>query len=452
MTGRRIEHFQQKLGVLCVQVERRLGLHLSVDAIMARLRDDPRVVGDPGALAAIQDNVPPSWLAPLAEIFRFPNSYWADFPAVDAFIRAVDQHWQSSSSPATSGPDAQDPLKSAVEREIAQHFSRRHAIQIELDTDEQQRLNAAMPRSGSELDAVANADEACRRFLASLTTMNRNHVFEFQRNPDVHILLVHHLPLDTPLPETPIATGYAGVASISLTAMLMVAFARAIGQAPLSYIWENEGRLFRHVTGTLASGNRPTSQGAVKLGWHTEHPQCPLAGVEAEKRYTVSPETILLCCLRSKRDVTRPVPTQFAPAAAIYAGLSSGAQTMLQEPLFTFPVSESTARSMPARTDAPVFYLDNGQILIRFRDGVHSSDPTAQAALDELRAVLTAHRWVEINLEANTLVLFKNNHYLHSRDEFLMSKNGVDRWLLRLFACRQELIRNVHPEAPFLGI
>ena len=143
-----------------------------------------------------------------------------------------------------------------------------------LSEKEAKELYRDLPRPQSELDVVQRAQDLAQCLRAALSNQSWNMLQRFKLDPQVDILVIDNFPINTlEMPETPVAVA-PEFSDISLTAAILVGVVNGIGQFPLSYPWENQGRLFRHVTSRLSSMQAKSSHGSPTTCWASTPPTC----------------------------------------------------------------------------------------------------------------------------------------------------------------------------------
>jgi hypothetical protein len=152
-----------------------------------------------------------------------------------------------------------------------------------------------------------------------------------------------------------------------------------------------------------------------------------------------------LLCLRA--DEERQAATLLSPASDVIALLDTATVQVLREPRFATTVDGSFLRGSGLRepvTVSPMTILSGSVGRPRLRcDFAETSgqDPVAQRAVEDLyRAADAAAR--AVYLEPGDLLLVDNHSAFHGRTPFSMKRNGLDRWLLRMFIAR-DLARTI---------
>jgi L-asparagine oxygenase len=231
-------------------------------------------------------------------------------------------------------------------------------------------------------------------------------------------LLVRGLPVGE-LPPTP-STPETPVGKDRTSELVLLAAGRLLGQ-PVGYLPEHGGDVVQNLVPTPDGATRQVStSSAVTLAWHTEaafHPH--------------RPRFLLLLCLRGDPSAR----TTLCSIRQIVGALPLRTRQVLSEPRFRTAADESYVGARSERRGHPVAVLQGDPAapqMLYDADLMAGTDPEAQAALDELAALVEASH-TSVVLEPGDLLVVDNTVAVHGRSPFPARYDGTDRWLQRAF-------------------
>lgn len=237
-------------------------------------------------------------------------------------------------------------------------------------------------------------------------------------------LLVHEVPLDSPLVGTPSAKAQAraSLAAVPVAKAGLAGISEAVGPM-VAYRQEKvvgAGGLFMPVHPIRGAESTQTANSSeVDLTYHTElafHPY--------------SPTHLGLLCLRP--DHERRAATYFAIAKEIQNQLSAETREILRQRVFTTQQDESWGGGPVAGLMAVLRGSEDDPELTYDLDLMRSPLPEATRALAELgEAALAVRR--QVVLQEGDLLLLDNRRAVHGRSPFTARYDGSDRWLLRSY-------------------
>jgi L-asparagine oxygenase len=237
------------------------------------------------------------------------------------------------------------------------------------------------------------------------------------------IMLLRGLPLDDPLPPTPLAGALPGSwRELTLSTAIQLMVMSVIGDV-LCYADEKDGRLVQDICPVPGAENRQENTGSCLLELHTED------GFHPNKPHFVS-----LLGLRS--DHARRALTLAAGIRTVLPRLDARHVRVLWEPEFRIRLASSFVGSGPAAYSAPLPVLTglpgDPDLCVDF----HATEPlsaAAAAALEALRQEMLG-ALVGAVLEPGDLLVVDNRKAVHGRTGFSPRYDGEDRWLRRCFA------------------
>ncbi|MCJ8273741.1 MAG: hypothetical protein MJK04_30625, partial [Psychrosphaera sp.] len=102
---------------------------------------------------------------------------------------------------------------------------------------------------------------------------------QFYNDPNEHILIIKSTPVGVNLPPTPCQSGYERMVLVPQSVFNHLIFL-AVGELnPISYPYENRGRLIRHVVPAKTSSSQKSSHGSkCAFGLHVDNPHCVITG------------------------------------------------------------------------------------------------------------------------------------------------------------------------------
>jgi L-asparagine oxygenase len=246
------------------------------------------------------------------------------------------------------------------------------------------------------------------------------------------MLLLRALPIDDPLPPTPLTGAFQGSwrdLPVSTVVQLMVM--SVLGEV-IAYADEKEGRLIQDIAPVPGSEKRQENTGSCLLELHTEdgfHPRMP--------------HFIGLLALRSDHD--HRALTLAGGIRAVLSKLDPAHVRALRQREFRIRLASSFVGNrsvyspvMPVLSGAP----DDPDLCVDF----HASEPLtkrAAAALEALREAMLGSL-VGTVLERGDMVIVDNRKAVHGRTAFTPRYDGTDRWLRRCFTVAD--IRSSQPQ------
>ena len=224
---------------------------------------------------------------------------------------------------------------------------------------------------------------------------------------------------------------------------------RACGMEPLSYAFENGGKLVRNVVPVAAASGQHSSHGADRpFPFHTDNP-------------SGEPEPTNLSFM-GMRNLER-VPTEVLPLDEVIAVLSQSAKKLLCETRFCHHPPASNDKNAQPLLNAPVLTEHETGWQIRYDRQctmpMTSSDAAAHAALAALNiAVLDAEMRGAVRsiiLDAGDFLSFRNARVLHRRKAFKPhAEPAKRRWLMRIYGVENHVgLAHPSPEnQPFVVV
>jgi L-asparagine oxygenase len=244
-----------------------------------------------------------------------------------------------------------------------------------------------------------------------------------------------------PGPVRPVPTprdGFCDEALLKVPNLVHFGLLRLLGLTPISYVWENKGRLVRNVAPRADAARTHTSWGyAHHLGWHTDDSVL-------DHRTDVAPSAAIphFLSFYGMRN-TEQVPTDLLPVDTVLAALPERVTGELRRPQYAVTAPESYAAvpggEPPARTEVPLLWtLPDGRNALRYGPGrITGQTPWARAALRWFEECVAGMEGVPVMVEAGAFHLFDNRRVMHRRVSFEPAAPGHARWLRRCYATRR---------------
>jgi L-asparagine oxygenase len=286
---------------------------------------------------------------------------------------------------------------------------------------ESERIAAAYKASPlNEPSLLTDIEVAACRLPGSLLSR----LIEFRTTGNPHgTLLVKGLPVDAPLPPTPVCAQeeppWHAVAESTVTQLSIMS---ALGET-ISYTDEKAGRLVQDVHPVPGAEARQENTGSRLLELHTEDGFHPF-----------KPAFLSLYCLRG--DQERVAATVTASARGVVDRLPGYAVEELRRPAYGIRfsssfVGEGAERYAPA---APVLSgpRDDPDLCVDFH-ATEAADVRGARALELLHEAMRG-ALVGTVLEPGDMILVDNRVAVHGRTGFTPRYDGRDRWLRRCFA------------------
>jgi L-asparagine oxygenase len=268
----------------------------------------------------------------------------------------------------------------------------------------------------------------------------RRKLTEFATDPRAHgALVLHNLPIDERLPDTPLDGRPSKEKQTFLSETSILAVSLLLGQ-PIGYHDEKQGDIIQALCPVKTESHATSSESSdVELGFHTDfnfdrhHPERP---------YNVlNPDYIVLLCLRGDRRAE--AYTLYADARDICGKLNPDQLDIMRSPRFQFAASYSFTSSCggeqiwssasPLITGPEAF----PEVSIDLLCGVRGMDAEANAVLGAVREV---SKLPEVSsgvcLRPGDLLLIDNRKGAHARTAFTAFFDGQDRWLHRVYVRR----------------
>lgn len=320
-------------------------------------------------------------------------------------------------------------------------------LKIHLSRSEALFIQENMPRPTKDSEAYRDRKRYAQVLKDGLNAVNRNTIMLFKYSDEKCLINICGLPYD-PVPENTY-TSDPDLSDVALTAAIQVGLLELLGLSPLSYPFENNGRLFRWVSPYLANLDSLSSHGATEdLAMHSDHHQLPIPGLEDSSGTTPMAEVLCLAQLYSDLQV----PTWFLRYEdALQAVAKCHHSQFFRDVWVALP--PASVKGAPNREGVSLMVKDKGAIYGRFDAAcVKATTRKSEEALKALQKVLMDQSlFTPIVMHRGDLVLWKNPRMLHGRPKFTPRLDGSDRAALRLFGQHPELITPCHPELSFLG-
>lgn len=246
--------------------------------------------------------------------------------------------------------------------------------------------------------------------------------FRYRSNSD-GALLLRNLPIDDPLPLTPVDGDFDDDwQRLRVASMTQLAVMNALGDV-ISYADEKAGRIIQDVVPVPGAEKRQENSGSCFLELHTED------GFHPER-----PRFISLLGLRP--DHERVALTLASGIGRSLAALDGGTREVLSRPLYRIRLASSFVGDREDVFAGPVPVLagslSDPDLCVDFHAMV-SDDREGRRALDSLRRALLTNLIGHV-MEPGDLLIVDNDKAVHGRTGFTARYDGDDRWLRRSFA------------------
>lgn len=245
---------------------------------------------------------------------------------------------------------------------------------------------------------------------------------------------------DLPAPVTPVH-GVANDSDLTPQDILLAGALRLAGTTPMSFPFENGGRIARNVVANPKQTGMASSHGFdVELFWHQDNCGQPFEGETAlVSDLPAMPYQLGFFAMRN----AELVPTRILLVDDVVTGFSDGALDALAQPAFRIGPPDSVVADSggdEAIENAPVLRREGGFWECRF-DPFLVMPNTAHAAAANARLILalaeSRPRAVDIVLDAGDVMVFKNYRMLHMRVAFTPLAADESRWLRRFYGARR---------------
>lgn len=254
------------------------------------------------------------------------------------------------------------------------------------------------------------------------------------------ILHFHNLPTDPSPPDTP----YDGVGThegIETTIANVLGIVRALGLRSFSYRSENDGRIIRHVAPRRGAEHEASSQGWSRaLDWHVDGAYRSVCGSGATDM-APAPRFIVWGVVYDRPQV----PITYTRLGDVLRLISGSDLFELMQPQFDIMSPDSFREQTVSENQPIVVRSDSGGYFSRFNGSkVWARSDAGQAALERLKIALKCDSAANrSSLERGDVIILDNWAMLHKRPEFTPEWAGKDRWLVRVYAMKEENFKKI---------
>jgi L-asparagine oxygenase len=198
---------------------------------------------------------------------------------------------------------------------------------------------------------------------------------------------------------------------------------------PFAFVEENFGHIVQNVFPIREHAGLQISSNAVELTFHVD------AGC-----HPAAPEYTGLLCLREPAG--EKVATYFAPMREAISLLSDSERAILRQVRFLLQQEISYGDDQQA-VPVAVWSTEQGRDVFRFDIPLaQGSDEESQQVVERLTDILLLIK-KPVYLASGELLFLKNLESVHGRSAFRPRYDGADRWLQRVYICRD--LRNLAP-------
>jgi L-asparagine oxygenase len=236
------------------------------------------------------------------------------------------------------------------------------------------------------------------------------------------------------LPPTP-ASGFADDVALAHVDAFLLGLYSIAGVAPMTYGFENDGRLARNVVPHPNHEAAETSWGSARdLSWHQDNNFQPFefqfiigSAVPAMPRY------LAFMSIRNRQRVA----TEVLSSTAILRRLGACDIAVASSEAFSIAVPESVRAGRDGARRAALIVERDGVFYTRFdmTAGIRPMDHDAARALAAIRVAVCAAESdaLHVILEPGDCLLLDNYRAMHRRKSFSMMAPGQGRWLRRIY-------------------
>jgi hypothetical protein len=224
-----------------------------------------------------------------------------------------------------------------------------------------------------------------------------------------------------------------------MTLTNMFGIVNLMNACAFAYASENDGQVVRDVVARSDAIDELSSQGwGSELPWHMDGAFRPLIErkLVALSDLSQAPRWLVFGVIYGSREV----PLTFVSVEDVLARLSKRDINALCQPEFDVHSSASFSPPRVTRGLSILIPEENGHYFSRFNQircfGTTDSARKALSAFSEV--LLEPEIRYRIDIEAGDVVVLDNWRSLHMRLAYLPHWNGMDRWLLRIYAARSQ--------------
>jgi L-asparagine oxygenase len=256
---------------------------------------------------------------------------------------------------------------------------------------------------------------------------------EWRRGP-LSWLTVSNLPQPRHWIPTP-TDGFCDESDLAIPNLVQLGMLNLLGLMPVSYRWENDGRLMRNVVPRPGPGRALTSWGySVPLDWHTD--DSALDHKETAEPSIAIPHYLSFYGMRNDERV----PAELLTVDAVTAGLPRWVLDDLRLPEFHITAPESYVAWCDdgplVREGVPLLWtLPSGHDAVRYGPGrICGLTLRANRALTRFERRLGELDGTSVLIEAGDFHIFDNRRVLHRRVPFEPAAPDRARWLRCCYA------------------
>lgn len=314
---------------------------------------------------------------------------------------------------------------------VSEHLIRRSNLEeYHLSYDEGYSILSALPSSPqfSKID-VWKQREACAKALQNAASSTFLKSLERLKNNETNALVLRNFPVDFRLSPTP-TSGFIDVNSVLKPLEFLLGIFENMQVSPVGYAGENRDEFIRHIVPSEQALSEVSSHGSLEpLKLHIDNGHLPI-GSESFKNCCPAPNYIIWMGLRCDVEV----PTRVVLLEDILFALPSDVLASLRKPIFNAHKPPSFGEGAVERRLAPLLVSDNKHGLCTRHGFAKSTNPESNYALQLFSLIAEnpalAH---QVLLLPGDVLIINNQKTVHARSAFRPKRNGIDRWLLRLY-------------------
>jgi hypothetical protein len=260
-------------------------------------------------------------------------------------------------------------------------------------------------------------------FFHEFPSRIRREILKFRRvGTSDGIILVRGLPVDDPLPPTPLDSRRSFAKRTQASEFWLSSFSTALGE-PVAYMQEKDGAIFHEVSPTRENEELFSSESSKAfLPFHVEIAFHPFM-----------PSYVSLYCLR--QDSEQLARTLTASIRRIYPYLTSGQIEILKQPVYETGVDYSFGSPNAKRGGGlitPILYGDHDDPYFRFDPDLMKAHTREGEEMVRTLTGIVNRVATGVRLQAGDLLIVDNRRAVHARTEFVAHYDGTDRWLQRM--------------------
>jgi L-asparagine oxygenase len=267
----------------------------------------------------------------------------------------------------------------------------------------------------------------------------------FGRGLGLPLIAWEGLPSQSIIPNTP--QGFGDDTQVVFADSMLLGAMRIAGLFPISFSYENFGRLMRNVAPNKIAENAISSHGAkLPLEWHSDNSyafengyRSPRStGAHGQPLGSPSPRFLCFVSMRNHDAGGNMVPTELLLAEELLSAIPERVQSILRRPIFEIRPGASNDRLSLKNMPLLETCSWTGENLLKFNANEGQTvglTPIARRAVSEVsqRLLDLEDKTIPIYLAPGQILFFDNYRVLHRRGSFDPGPLLQARWLRRCF-------------------